>query len=176
MKKLFCAIIAIFLVTCNSAVAEIDLSSMSYDELVSMDASIHQELAERTATNDLENKVSNLLYEDDYMSIEFSNLYTKETSYDTYLMTEYIIKNKTDKILRLVCDYIIIDGCAIHISKYVEVPPKAMTINEWTSDAEQYLKYGIENPSTLTMMFDYEATDDSFDSGTIMSEAISIGK
>lgn len=173
MKRIL-AILAALVLCPVWCLAEVDLTGMAYDDLVALDATIHQELAARSAMEDPNNEISRMLYEDERVSIEFSGIRTEETSYDTYLYTEYLIKNKTDRILYLVCESIIVDGCAVDISKYVEVPPNSMTIHEWTNDAEQYLKYKIEKPTNLSMMFDYKATDNSFKSGTLISETLNI--
>ena len=174
MKKLFCAVIAVFLAACNFAVAEIDLSSMTYEALISLDISIRQEISSRAAMNDPENEESQLLYEDENISIEFSNMWVEEGYSKPYIYIEALLKNKTTQVIDVVCEAIIVDGCTVDISKFVEVPPNAIVIHEWMDDAEQYLKYKIEKPDTISMMLSYDTADGLVHFRNLMSEVISI--
>lgn len=96
-----------------------------------------------------------LLYDDDYLSVYFSNLYVEEYSTSSYLMTEYMFVNKTDEIIRFVCDSIIVNGCGISISKFIDIPGNAQYIHEWTNGAELYKKYGITEVETFSMVLEY---------------------
>ncbi|MDD3337108.1 MAG: hypothetical protein PHI98_16620 [Eubacteriales bacterium] len=96
-----------------------------------------------------------LLYEDDYLSISFSSLRVEKLGDSSYLMTEYLFVNKTDELLDVTCDSIIVNGCAVDISKFVEIPGNSKYLYEWTNDAEMYLKYGITDVASFSMIFDY---------------------
>jgi len=96
-----------------------------------------------------------LLYEDDYISISFSDLRVEKLGDNSYLMTEYLFVNKTDELLEVTCDSIIVNGCAVDISKFVEIPGNSKYLHEWTNDAEMYLKYGITDIESFSMIFDY---------------------
>ena len=96
-----------------------------------------------------------LLYEDDYLSVSYSDLRVKTIGDSSYLETEFLFENKTDELIHFVCDSIIVNGCAVDISKFVEIPGNCIFLNEWTNGAEMYLKYGISDVATFSMVFNY---------------------
>lgn len=92
-----------------------------------------------------------LLYEDDSVKITYSNFYVDSYSNGSaYLKTEWLIENKTSEIIDVTCDSITVNGCAVHIGKYVDVPPNSKCLNEWTNSAEQFLKFGIEEVESFS--------------------------
>ena len=100
-----------------------------------------------------ENKAKDelLLYENDSVKITYSDFRVDSYSNGSaYLKTEWLIENKTDEIIDVTCDSITVNGCAVHIGKFADVPPKSKYLNEWTNGAEQFLKFGIDEAKTFS--------------------------
>jgi hypothetical protein len=96
-----------------------------------------------------------LLYEDEFLSVSYSDLRVEKSGDSSYLETELLFINKTSELIHFVCDSIIVNGCAVDISKFVDVPGNCKFLHEWTNSAEMYLKYGISDIETFSMVFDY---------------------
>ena len=175
MKKIITFVIALLLIP-TSSFADYNFSEMSHDEIMSLDVALHQYLTEQNIKENKNGQVYNLLYEDENMAIGFCDFRTDCTSKNSYMHTECFIENKTDSILHLTCDNIIIDGWSVDISKFVEIPPKSKVIHEYFNDAEQYLKYNIADPSTFSMMFDYSLKGSSLRSDTIVTKTVEFPK
>lgn len=92
-----------------------------------------------------------LLYEDDAVRITYSDFHVESfKNGSSYIKTEWLIENKTDEIIDVTCDSITVNGCAVHISKFADVPPNSKYLNEWTNSAEQFLKFGIDEVKTFS--------------------------
>lgn len=93
---------------------------------------------------------SALLYEDARIAIRYSDFYVVTHGDDSYLKIKWLIENKTSEIIDVTCMSITVNGCAVHISKYVDVPPACQYLHEWTSSADLYLQYGIEDVESFS--------------------------
>ncbi len=93
---------------------------------------------------------SKLLYEDDRLAIRYSDFYVVSYDDNSYLKIQWLIENKTDEIIDVTCKSITVNGCAVHISKYVDVPPACQYLHEWTDGAELYLRYGIDEVESFS--------------------------
>jgi hypothetical protein len=96
-----------------------------------------------------------LLYDDGSLSVSYSDLRVEKIGEKSYMKTELLFVNKTSESIHFVCDSIIVNGCAVDISKFVDVPGDCKYLHEWTNSAEMYLKYGISKIETFSMVFDY---------------------
>lgn len=102
-------------------------------------------------TSESKGNDSLLLYEDDSVRITYSDFHVESfKDGSSYIKTEWMIENKTDEIIDVTCDSITVNGCAVHISKFTDVPPKSKYLNEWTNNAEQFMKFGIDEVKTFS--------------------------
>lgn len=115
-----------------------------------------------------------LLFEDENIAVSYSNFYVEKTGDSSYLKTELLLKNKTDRILNIGCDSVIVNGYAVDISKYVEVPASCTFLHEWTNSAEMFLKYKISSVETFAMVFEYHNADSYFAGESIQTREIAI--
>lgn len=115
-----------------------------------------------------------LLYEDENLSASYSDVRVEKVGDSSYLKIELLFENKTDRILNVGCDTIIINGCAVHVSKFVEIPSKSKYLHEWTISADMYLKYGITQKETFSMVFEYHNANTSIAGKTMQSKEIEI--
>jgi hypothetical protein len=114
-----------------------------------------------------------LIYEDEYLSVRFSSFTLNETG--EYMYTELLFENKTNSLINFSCDTIVINGYAVGISKYVEIPPNSIYLNKWTNRAEQYSKYPIDTITDISLVFDfYDDTNREFELSNVVSSSISI--
>lgn len=107
-----------------------------------------------------------LLYEDERVSIRYSDFRVETYGEHSFLKIEWLIENKTDEIVDVTCKTITVNGCAVHISKFVDVPPRCKYLHEWTEGAELYLKYGIGDVESFSAVIDIDNGAD------IVTEAI----
>lgn len=115
-----------------------------------------------------------LLYEDENIAVSYSNFYVEKIADSSYLKTELLLKNKTDRILNIGCDSVIVNGCAVDISKFVEVPADSTFLHEWTNGAEMFLKYRIDTVKTFAMVFEYHNADSYIAGKSIQTREIEI--
>ena len=71
------------------------------------------------------------------------------------LKTEILLLNKTDDIIRFTCDSIVVNECAVDISVFTDIPGMSRLISTLDSDATIYMKYGISEIETFSMVFEY---------------------
>ena len=103
-----------------------------------------------------------------------TNFYVEKIADSSYLKTELLLKNKTDRILNIGCDSVIVNGCAVDISKFVEVPAGSTFLHEWTNGAEMFLKYRIDTVKTFAMVFEYHNADSYIAGKSIQTREIEI--
>lgn len=97
-----------------------------------------------------------LLYEDDVVSIRYSDIHLEKVGDSAYLKSSFLFENKTPNEIEVVCKNIIINGCAVYLSKFVDIPSDCVYIHEWTSDADTFLQYGIEDIDTVSISFNVD--------------------
>ena len=97
-----------------------------------------------------------LLYEDERVSVRYSDFRVETYGENSFLKIEWLIENKTDEIIDVTCKSITVNGCAVHISKFVDVPPRCKYLHEWTEGAELYLKYGIGDVESFSAVIDID--------------------
>lgn len=95
------------------------------------------------------------LYEDDNISFYFRDLRVEEYFGMKLLKTEILLLNKTDDIIRFTCDSIVVNECAVDISVFTDIPGMSRLISTLDSDATIYMKYGISEIETFSMVFEY---------------------
>ena len=115
-----------------------------------------------------------MVYEDENIAVSYSNFYVEKIADSSYLKTELLLKNKTDRILNIGCDSVIVNGCAVDISKFVEVPANCTFLHEWTNGADMFLKYRIDTVETFAMVFEYHNADSYFAGESIQTREIEI--
>lgn len=97
-----------------------------------------------------------LLYEDERVSVRYSDFRVETYGENSFLKIEWLIENKTDEIIDVTCKSITVNGCAVHISKFVDVPPRCKYLHEWTEGAELYLKYEIGDVESFSAVIDID--------------------
>lgn len=167
MKKVAIILCLVLLVCClSSAAEELDLGELTKgynldsleEALLSMIGSEISDTNVVDSGNEAQPEESLtgwLLYEDDNISVSFSDLRVEDFFGSPFLKTELLFVNKTDEIIHFVCDTIIVNGCAVDISKFVDIPGMSKYLNGWDNKADLYLKYGITEVETFSMVFDY---------------------
>lgn len=135
----------------GAAAVSVDLSAMGYEELVALKEQINAALAGLNAADS-----KPLLYEDDVVSIRYSDIHLEKVGDSAYLKSSFLFENKTPNEIEVVCMTIIINGCAVYLSKFVDIPSDCVYIHEWTTDAETFLQYGIESIDTVSITFNVE--------------------
>ena len=152
MKRMLCALLIVFFAfsQLTGSVAEsIDLSQYSRNELFALRSKINEQLG---LYDPVVPEEKNLLYSDDCISIIFVGLTVEKGK---WLKPEFLFINKTDEIIHLVCDSLIVNGCGVSLSKYVDIPANSRHLNEWTDGAEQYAKFKITKIETVSIVFNY---------------------
>ncbi len=138
-KRIVAGLMAVALLFGGTAFADVDISGMSYDELIALKSQVD------TAIKAMDMSEKNpLLYEDDVVSIRYSGIELEKFSDSAYLKISFLFENKTPEEIEVTCKTVIINGCAVYLSKFVDLPSDCVYIHEWTTDAETFLKYGIE--------------------------------
>ena len=153
-KRIIAGLMAGALLVGGTAFADVDISGMSYDELVALKGQV--DIAIKAMDMSEKNP---LLYEDDVVSIRYSGITLDEYSDSAYLNISFLFENKTPDELHLVCKTVIINGCAVYLSKFVDLPSDCIYIHEWTTDADTFLKYGIELDDIETMAIVFEVNN-----------------
>lgn len=100
----------------GAAAVSVDLSAMGYEELVALKEQINAALAGLNAADS-----KPLLYEDDVVSIRYSDIHLEKVGDSAYLKSSFLFENKTPNEIEVVCMTIIINGCAVYLSKFVEI-------------------------------------------------------
>jgi hypothetical protein len=154
MKKRFLAgLMAGALLVSGAASADVDLSGMSYEELVALKEQVNLAIQK---VGLFEKKP--LLYEDDTISIRYSGVSLEKFDTDAYLDITFVFENKTSSEVEVVCKNVIFNGCAIYLSKFVNVPAECSFIHKWTTDAETFLEYdlALEDIETVSITFNID--------------------
>ena len=118
--------------------------------------------------------IPNLLYEDKNLSITYSTIYSEVVGSSSFLNVELLFENKTDSIIELVADAIIINGYSISLSKYVDIPAKCKYLNNWVSGAEQFDKLKITSIDEAAIVFNYSNSDGTVKLSTTQTKPVPI--
>lgn len=105
-----------------------------------------------------QNNDDKLLYEDENISITYCDLYVKSlgsTIKSNTLTLKLLFQNKTDSTITVISTVIVVNGYAVAISSFVDIPANSTFIKEWGNNADTYLEYGITDVGTFSMLFDY---------------------
>ena len=171
MKKVIALILVLTIAICTCGASKptveaknekptetFELSKMTYDELLDLYNRVAEALNQEKFIEQFETQMGDTsLYKDEILEISFSDLSVTKYSKNSYMKTELLLKNNSDEQVRITCESIIVNGCTIPISKYVEIPAKTVYLNEWTNDGELIQKYSIESIDTFEIIFHYDS-------------------
>jgi len=128
------------------------LAGLSYDQLVELKKNVDLAIQENKIAED-----KPLLYEEDDLTIRYSGMELD----GSYLKVSFYFENRTQKEIEVTCKTVIVNGCAIYLSKFVDIPYDCVYIHEWTTDAETFLNYGLDadNVESIAITFDINNGD-----------------
>ena len=148
-KVFFTILTTICILACScSALAELDLSTMSDDELTALIADAQQELNSRKATDETEQPV---LYDDN--GIKWYITGYDMSSWSSYLTIDCVVENESNVDITLSVDTLTVNGWDVSSWFYAQVSAGKKTKEELSFDLEDANISGVDEITSMEAAF-----------------------